>query len=81
MINEKPDTPNEISKTSDIEQIRQTMKVYSFLRPCLRTKAFCDPIARIRLNPKESPARNPFIIDPQAFCQVVDFVMVQGACT
>lgn len=61
MINEKPETPSEIKIASETAQIRQTMNMCSFFSPCLRTNAFCDPIAKIKPIDKEKPATKPFI--------------------
>jgi hypothetical protein len=46
---------------SDIEQIRQTKKIYCFFKPCSITNIFCAPIARIKLKPVKKPKIKKFI--------------------
>ena len=47
--------PKKIKIKSDIEQTKQTIKIYCFFKPCSITKRFCAPIARIKLNPVKKP--------------------------
>ena len=49
--------PRKISPTSDSEHIRQTVKIYSFFKPCSITNIFCEPIASIKLKPVKKPNR------------------------
>ena len=44
----KPNTPTPIRKASEIEQIRHVMNTCSFINPCLNTKTFCGPMAKIK---------------------------------
>ena len=48
--------PKKINNKSDIEQIKQTKKIYCFLRPCSITNIFCAPIAKIKLIPVTKPS-------------------------
>ena len=44
-----------MSIKSDIEQTKQTKKMYCFFKPCSITKIFCAPIAKIKLSPVKNP--------------------------
>ena len=48
--------PKKINNKSDIEQIKQTKKIYCFFKPCSITNIFCAPIAKIRLKPVKKPS-------------------------
>ena len=50
--------PKKINKKSDMEHIKQTMKIYCFFNPCSMTNTFWAPIARIKLNPVKKPNNN-----------------------
>ena len=47
--------PKKINIKSDIEQMRQTNRIYCFFKPCSITKIFCAPIAKIKLRPVKKP--------------------------
>ena len=47
-----------ISKASDIEQKRAIEKTCCLRIPCLKTKAFCEPIAIINESPRKKPVKN-----------------------
>ena len=49
--------PKKINKKSDIEQIKQTKKIYCFLKPCSITNIFWAPIAKIKLKPVKKPVK------------------------
>ena len=51
-----PKTPTTISNASESAQIRQRMKTCWRKSPCRNKKAFCAPIATIRLTPRRKPA-------------------------
>ena len=53
--------PKKINIKSDIEQIKQTKKIYCFLRPCSITNIFWAPIAKIKLNPVKKPSKTKLI--------------------
>ena len=55
---EIPATPRIISTASDIEQKRAIEKTCCHKIPCLKTKAFCAPIATINDRPKKKPVKN-----------------------
>ena len=48
--------PKKIKIKSDIEQIKQTKKMYCFFKPCSITKIFWAPIANIKLIPVTKPS-------------------------
>jgi hypothetical protein len=53
-----PAIPRIISKESAIEQNRAIKKTCCLRTPCLKTKAFCAPIAIIRDSPRKKPVDN-----------------------
>ena len=55
---EIPATPRMISRVSAIEQNRAIKKTCCLRTPCLKTKAFCAPIAIIRDSPRKKPVNN-----------------------
>ena len=55
---EIPVTPIIISKASDTEQKRAIEKTCCLRMPCLKTKAFCAPIATINESPRKKPIKN-----------------------
>ena len=55
---EIPATPRIISKESDIEQKKAIAKICCLRIPCLKTKAFCAPIATINDSPRKKPVKN-----------------------
>ena len=52
-----PKTPAKIKRASLIAQIRQMIKIFSFLIPCFSTNAFCAPIAKM----SDKEVKNPDI--------------------
>ena len=57
-----PVIPRMISKESAIEQNRAIKKTCCLRTPCLKTKAFCAPIAIIKDSPRKKPVKNAVII-------------------
>lgn len=55
-IDPNPNTPIEIRNASQKEQTRQTAKTCDFSKPCLTTKIFCGPMARIRPKLRANPS-------------------------
>ena len=55
---EIPVIPRMISRVSAIEQNRAIKKTCCLRTPCLKTKAFCAPIAIIRDRPRKKPVNN-----------------------
>ena len=47
LYRKKKNIPRKIRIKSEIEQIKQTKKIYCFFNPCSITKIFCAPIAKI----------------------------------
>ena len=47
---------------SESAQTKQIIKICSFLMPCLSTKAFCAPMAKMSEKPRLKPEINAFII-------------------
>ena len=52
-----PKTPAKIKRASLIAQIKQMIKIFSFLMPCFSTNAFCAPIAKM----SDKEVKNPDI--------------------
>ena len=52
-----PKTPANIKAASLMAQIRQMIKIFSFLMPCFRTNAFCAPMAKM----SDKEVKNPDI--------------------
>ena len=55
---EIPVIPRMISSASAIEQNRAIKKTCCLRTPCLKTKAFCAPIAIISESPRNNPVKN-----------------------
>ena len=55
---EIPVIPRMISRVSAIEQNRAIKKTCCRRMPCLKTKAFCAPIAIISDSPRKNPVNN-----------------------
>ena len=54
---EIPATPRTISMASETEQKRAIEKTCCLRMPCLKTKAFCAPIATINESPRKKPVK------------------------
>ena len=52
-----PKTPAKIKIASLMAQIRQMIKIFSFLMPCFSTNAFCAPMAKM----SDKEVKNPDI--------------------
>ena len=52
-----PKTPAKIKTASLMAQIRQMIKIFSFLMPCFSTNAFCAPMAKM----SDKEVKNPDI--------------------
>ena len=53
-----PKTPAKIKRASLIAQIRQMIKIFSFLMPCFSTNAFCAPMAKMSDKEVKNPDKN-----------------------
>ena len=52
-----PKTPAKIKTASLIAQMRQMIKIFSFLMPCFSTNVFCAPMAKM----SDKEVKNPDI--------------------
>jgi hypothetical protein len=52
-----PYTPMKISVASEMEQSKQTRKMWEDINPCRNTNAFCAPMATINPRLKRNPSR------------------------
>lgn len=52
-----PKTPAKIKAVSLIAQMRQMIKIFSFLMPCFSTNVFCAPMAKM----SDKEVKNPDI--------------------
>ena len=52
-----PKTPAKIKVVSLIAQMRQMIKIFSFLMPCFSTNVFCAPMAKM----SDKEVKNPDI--------------------
>ena len=52
-----PKTPAKIKRASLMAQMRQMIKIFSFLMPCFKTNAFCAPMAKM----SDKEVKNPDI--------------------
>ena len=53
-----PKTPAKIKRASLMAQIRQMIKIFSFLMPCFSTNAFCAPMAKMSDKEVKNPDKN-----------------------
>jgi len=69
LIRWKPNTPTVISSASDIAQVAQTANTCERASPCFSTKAFCAPMATMRLRPMVRPVKKIWMSTPTALCR------------